>query len=148
MANTKKLTKEDAKKRLDSNPELNDLTDEEVDAALVEIDQEAIYNDERASLVTEVWDRVSAINGVPAEHFLNREDVDEAGANDIYLIKKDGQVIVFQPHDPNAQGFTKIKKGQGLGFAKDHADVYAERIANDRTIKELTEKIKQNRTPK
>lgn len=147
-ANKVKLDKVKVKQLLSDHPTYGlDATSSEIDAALVTVDQDAIHNTHLSAWSTEIWDRVSPINGVPAQHFLDREDVDENGTDDIYLLLKDGVVVGFQPHDPDKPGHVRIAKGKGKAFADKHAD----KIASDNTDVEIIQKIrkyiKENRTP-
>ena len=130
-----KLDRAKTKARLD--PSLN-ATDAEVDAALATVDQDALYDQTRAKYVVEVWDRDSPINGVPAQHFKDRGDLPADG--DVYLVKDaaTGQVLEYQPHEPDVQGLVKIPKGQGLGRGKDRTDTRAA----DETAGEVLKRVR------
>lgn len=101
----------------------NDHTDAKIDAALAKVDQAAARAAERARWTSEVWDRTSPINGVPAAHFLNREDVSDAP---IYLLLCDGEVVYFQPHQADAAGLAWLTVSDIEKAASAHADKVAE----------------------
>lgn len=117
-----KVDRTRAKATVAADPDLGDVTDTEVDNALAAIDQDAIYDQQRAGLAAEVWDRVSPINGVPAKHFHDRGDVPDTG--DVYLLRDTttGAVVIFQPHEPETAGIIPVPVGQGLDRGKAHAD--------------------------
>lgn len=109
--------------RDDRTGELADATNAEIDRALASVDQDALYDQERAGWVTEVWDRTSPINGVSAQHFLDRDDVPDEG--DIYLVRQGDRVVIFQPHDPDTEGIAAIPAGEGEARGVRHADTVA-----------------------
>lgn len=116
-------------------PDLAGRSDAEIDAALAAVNQDAVYDEQRAAWTTQVWDRTSPINGVPAEHFLARDDVGPTG--DIYLLIRDGQVVMFQPHEPGVAGIVRVPKGRGLTRGNSHAD----EIAADGAAAETTRRV-------
>lgn len=124
---------------LKTAPGMEGVPDAAIDAALASVDADAIFTAERAVWTTEVWDRKSPINGVPAQHFLDRDDVDEVGTDDIYLLIKDGAVVGFQPHEAGVSGMVRIPKGQGTAKAKAHADD----IAADATAAEVSRQVRE-----
>lgn len=118
-------------------------TDAEVDAALATINQDAVYDAARAKLVVEVWDRTSPINGVPAQYFIDRGDLPETG--DVYLVKVDGQVVEYQPHEPEQAGLKPIPVGQGLTRGKGRADNRAADEAAGEVLRRVREHIVTSR---
>ena len=64
----------------------------------------------------EIWDRTSPINGTPAADVLaKRNDIPETG--DVVLVKRDGGIVFFQPHDATQPGFAPIADGAAVGAA-------------------------------
>lgn len=133
-----KLDRANTKARLAADPQLANATNAEIDNALAAINQDAVYDTHRAKWTVQVWDRVSPINGVPAQHFLDRVDVDENGTDDIYLLLQDGKVVGFQPHEPDVEGLVRIPKGQGMAKGGLHAD----NIAADSAAADVLEQVK------
>lgn len=116
-----------------------DATDAEITDALALVNQDAVYDAERANWTVEEWDKVSPINGVPAEHFLSRHDVNDTDPTaKVYLIKQNGNVVMFQPHDPEQSGHVKITDVALVGGK--HAD----NIAAGRSAAQVVEQVKQN----
>lgn len=128
-----------------TGPEALSATDAEIDAALATVNQDAIYDAERSTWTTQVWDRKSPINGVPAQYFLDRVDVDEKGTDDIYLLLRDGQVVMFQPHEPDVQGLVRVPRGRGLARGNTHADVISADNASGEVVRRVREHIIANR---
>lgn len=140
-----KVNRISAKTNIIMDSQFSDVTDTEIDDALTTIDQDAIYDKRRTELVAEVWDRVSPINDVPASHFLNRGDVPPIG--DVYLIRDTvtGNIVTFQPHEPDAVGIIPVPVGQGLARGKLHADNLAASHAADEVLTKVREKIVSSR---
>lgn len=120
-----------------------DATDSEIDGALASVDQDAIHDEERTHWSVEIWDRQSSINGVSADHFLNRDDVSEDG--EIYLLKRDGNVVMFQPHEPGVAGLQRIPRGQGKRKGSAHADGIAANNAAGEVLRQVSDRIQANR---
>lgn len=119
----------------DSRPDLISRTNQQIDDALASIDQDAVYNAERSALTVAVWDRTSPINDVDAQHFLDRDDVPDEG--DVYLLFHNGQVVIFQPHEPGIGGLQPISKGQGNARGRAHADAIASDTATIEIVRQV-----------
>ena len=117
-----------------------DLTDAEVSAALTGIDTTAVETEETSRFAVELWDRQTPINGVPAERIIARDDVPDEG--DIYLVYRDGQLVIFQPHDPNGG---PIPTGQGQAVADTHVAAMAADAALSRVTELVRPKIAESR---
>tara|TARA_B110000483_G_scaffold98516_2_gene120828 strand:- start:115 stop:513 length:399 start_codon:yes stop_codon:yes gene_type:complete len=93
-----------------------DATDEQIQAALDAIDTDALHAAEAPRWTHEVWDRTSPINGThPADVLAKRNDIPETG--DVVLVKQDGGIVFFQPHDATQPGFVPIADGAAVGAA-------------------------------
>jgi hypothetical protein len=93
-----------------------DATDEQIQAALDAIDTDALHAAEAPRWTHEVWDRTSSINGTPAADVLaQRNDIPATG--DVVLVKRDGGIVFFQPHDSTQPGFVPIADGAAVGAA-------------------------------
>jgi len=111
----------------------------EIDAALAQIDQQAIFEQERTRFKVEVWDKVTPINGVPAEKIVAREDVPDDGA--VYLLYVDGQLRYLQPHDPFQAGIVPMTKDNVLQIANQHVDQLAWQAADEKIFETVLEKL-------
>ena len=111
----------------------------EVEIALSQIDQQAVFNQERARFKVEVWDKVTPINGVPAEKIIAREDVPNDG--EIYLLYVDDQLRFFQPHNPFQAGLVPMTRDNVLQIANQHADQLAWQAADEKTFEMVLEKL-------
>jgi hypothetical protein len=89
-------------------------TDEEIQAAFESIDTDALTAAETSRWAHEVWDRTTPINGVPAADVLaKRNDIPATG--EVVIVKHDGKLVMFQPHDPSQPGFAPIVDGASTG---------------------------------
>ncbi len=121
---------------------ISEETKTSIQLELGKIDQNIIQLEEENKLTYEIWDKVSPVNGVPAEKLLSRSDVDVN--SEIYLIKdaNTGKVLYFQPHAPGEIGFVRMKtKAEAESAAKKHRFLLAEARANARIIKEVLSKF-------
>jgi len=93
---------------------LPDATDEQIQAAFDAIDQDALHAAEAPLWTHEIWDRTSPINGIPAVDVLDqRNDIPATG--DVVIVKRDGGIVLFQPHDAEQPGFAPIVDGAAVG---------------------------------
>lgn len=111
-------------------------TDTQIDTALASVDQDAIYDEERAKLTIEVWNKQSPINGVPAATVLaNRKDIPEGG--EVYLLKEGDKILYFQPHAPGVGGMMPMTADNVLTYANQHADEVAASRAASKIIDQV-----------
>ncbi|MUT67818.1 hypothetical protein [Paenibacillus sp. NEAU-GSW1] len=76
----------------------------EVDAVLAAYDYPALRTAERTRFQVSLWDKVSPINGVPAD--VVGADVPIGG--EVYLIHIDGNLVFMQKHDSEQMGFVAM----------------------------------------
>ena len=96
------------------NPIHPDATDADIASAFEAIDTAALTAAEELLWTHEVWNRKTPINGVPAEDVLaQRDDIPATG--DVVLVKRDGNIVMFQPHDPDQAGIVPIVDGAVTG---------------------------------
>lgn len=120
-------------------------TDDEVSVALATVDQEALAEVERARWTIAIWDRVSPINGIPAQTVLtSRSDIPQ-GAGDIYLLIRDGQVVYFQPHVPGSEGHEGIRAGEGIATAELHLAQIVSDVVAAEVVSRVAAQIEQAR---
>lgn len=111
----------------------------DINTALTQVDQQAIFSQERARYTVEVWDKQSPINGVPAEQILQRQDLPEGG--EVYLIYVDGRLLYLQPHDPFQAGIVPMTKENVLEIANKHVDQLAWQVADEKIFEAVLEKL-------
>jgi hypothetical protein len=105
---------------------------EVVDAALAEVDVTALALEADALYVSEVWDGESSINGVDPDTVRAAHQIPEGG--EVYLVRvaETGEVITFQPFDPDAAGFHPMTTVRAVEAAQVERLGMAERVAEDR----------------
>lgn len=111
----------------------------EIDTVLSSIDQQAVFNEQKARFRIEVWDKVSPINGIPAEKILAREDVPPGG--EIYLVYQDGKLQWLQPHDPFQAGLVPLAKDNVMAVADQHVSQIATQRADEKVFELVLEKL-------
>ena len=111
----------------------------EIDTALSQVDQQAVFTQERNRFRIEIWDKVTPINGVPAEKIIARDDVPDDG--EVYLIYVDGQLRFLQPHDPFQAGIVPMTKDTVEQIANQHIDQLAWQVADEKIFNMVLEKL-------
>lgn len=85
-----------------------------------------------------VWDKETPINDVPAERIMGRGDYN---GGEIYLIYIDDQVVVLQPHLPNAAAPVWADE------AHEVAAIHAASIVEEMVVSELVGLVVSQATP-
>ena len=111
----------------------------EIETVLSQVDQQAVFEQERARIRVEVWDKLTPINGIPAEKIIAREDVPNDG--EIYLLYVDDQLRFFQPHNPFQAGLVPMTRDNVLQIANQHADQLAWQAADEKIFEMVLEKL-------
>jgi hypothetical protein len=117
-------------------------TDAEIQAQLDLYDFSALVAVEQNRYSVEMWDKVLPINGVDAEVILqNRNDIPPNGA--IYLIKREGVIITFQPHNPNISGCVAMTEQEGFSIAEAEVKKLAERNVDEQVLQQIVNVLSQ-----
>jgi hypothetical protein len=102
----------------------------------------ALLADEDPKWTTEIWDRTSPINGVSAADVLaKRTDIPATGS--VVLVLCDGQVVEFQPYDPDETGSVPISDGITRGDKMRSSAVNKSVVSQ--TLAKVTEHIASGR---
>lgn len=105
----------------------------QVEEAIATVDRAAIEQEELSRYRVEVWDRQSDINGVTARTvFESRNDIPPEG--DIYLIYRDGALVIFQPNNPFLGGMSAIPAGMGISIGLRHVEQLIEPDVDARVV--------------
>jgi len=106
----------------------------DVKNALNSIDQEAIENEVLSHYTVHIWDLQEPVNNIDPEAIKTRGDW--AGGL-VYLIYKDGNLMILQPFDPFQAGFSPITEENVNAIAQQHIKQIAQQEINDKIIEEL-----------
>lgn len=90
------------------------ISEEDIDKAL-KTNREEIINSIKDRYTYEIWDNKSPINGVNAEDIINSRSYKIGKA---YLVYIDGDLVFFQDHNPEENGYEKMTKAEAERFAK------------------------------
>lgn len=111
----------------------------EIDSVLCSIDQSAILSQERSRIEIQTWDKMSPINGVPAQKILERGDAPDGG--EIYLLYIDGRLRYIQPHDPFQSGLVALTTETVNSIAEAHANEIATSMADEKVFEMVLEQL-------
>lgn len=102
------------------------------------IEHDAILQKHKERVTFQIWDKVSPINNVPKEHWLNRDDIKAVLPDgEIFIVSIDGRVCFVEPSDHFEVGHKQLTKADldtsdpnsyASRWLTDHASVWA---AND-----------------
>ena len=81
------------------------------------VDIDEIIENLKTNYSWEIWDKKSPINGIESEQILKRKDIIYGG--EIYLIKRNNKIIIFQPHSLNMKA---MDLSLAISSAKEHID--------------------------
>jgi len=116
---------------------LQHKTNAEIDAAMAQVDQQAIIAAERAKYTVKVWDKQTPINGVPAEIVIESHRIPEHGT--AYMICQGERIIFFQSRDPFTGAIITPESAQAIGEA--HLDQFVESAAQQTIVEAIIEKL-------
>jgi hypothetical protein len=118
------------------------MADADIQNRLSAIDQNAVLQEQMNRIEIKVWDKKSDLNGVSASYFLNRFDVPKDADAEIYLIYVDGQLQMFQPHNPGLPGCVKLSAADvdmtnPDSVASIHKSDYAGMLADNKVMQTI-----------
>lgn len=88
----------------------------------------------------ELWDKVSPINGVPAERVLaSYKDIRPDG--EVYLIYVNGRLTYFQPHPPGEAGMRPMSRDEALSIADEHITLLATEEVEEEITRDVIEEL-------
>lgn len=119
-----------------------DVTDEDVQSALVDVDFDSVKASAAARYRHEVWDRVSPINGVPAEDVINSSPEFQRDG-DILLVYRDDRVLIIQPFDPKTGN--PIDETSAPTIGADQVASISESEAYEELTRTIAPKVSNNR---
>jgi hypothetical protein len=111
---------------------------EEIDQMIKEQNREDILNTEKKRFRYEIWDKKMAINGVDAKEIIKSRDYTIGQA---YIIYVDGNILYFQDHNPNEEGYVKMTKAQAKEIAEDFIQKTIELSTDNIITTRVIEKI-------
>lgn len=116
---------------------LQHKTNAEIDAAMAQVDQEAMVAAEKAKYTVQVWDKETPINGVPAETVITSHAIPEEGT--AYMIFEGPRIVFFQSRDPYTGSV--ITPESAPTVANLHLDNFAMEQASIAIIEAIIDKL-------
>lgn len=114
----------------------------DVEAALGQIDYEALRAQERQRYEIRLWDKVSPINGVAPEQILERVPKHPDGSyGEVYLIYIDGNLVYLQPHDPRQAGLVPMDAALAQQRAQEIVDQLVEQAVDQQVRREVLRQL-------
>lgn len=107
----------------------------QVQSALASISRTALENAEKARYRVEVWDEVSSLGGQPPEYWRARGDWPQGGK--MYLMYRDNQLRMVQPHDPDQAGHVAMRAATVMATATAHMGRQVERDVDAEVIRQV-----------
>jgi hypothetical protein len=95
-------------------------------AKLDGIDVKTYMSDIASQWTFEEWDKVSPINRADAQTVIERYDI--APEDSVFLLKRNGQVVFFQPFQPETEGHVKMTPATVRTIAQDMLDKIVDQV--------------------
>ena len=110
----------------------------EINKLINKQDRESILKVQTDRMRYEIWDKKMAINGVDAKEIIKSRDYTIGQA---YIIYVDGNILYFQDHNPNEEGYVKMTKTQAKEIAEDFIQKTIELSTDNIITTRVIEKI-------
>lgn len=114
---------------------------EEISELIDKENREKIKQTQEERFKYEIWDNKTAINGIDAKEIIDSRGytIDKA-----YLIYIDGNLVYFQDHNPNENGYVKMNKTQAKKiaeeFIKNKIEEYVDSVIVNKVIQTILSK--------
>lgn len=103
-----------------------------VETEIANHDYTSLKATEKLNYTVAIWDKVSPINGVPAETIAS--DIVDNG--EVYLIYVNGNLVYLQKHDPDCVGFVAMDSVSAINKANEQVDKIVESKVDEK-VKDL-----------
>ena len=87
-----------------------------IDKLISRFDRDSVSETQAKRFRYEIWDKKSPINNISAEDIINSRNYKIVSA---YLIYIDEQLVYFQDHNPNEEGYVSMTKKEAEQIAQD-----------------------------
>lgn len=87
-----------------------------IDKLISRFDRDSVSKTQAKRFRYEIWDKKSSINDISAEDIINSRNYKIVSA---YLIYIDEQLVYFQDHNPNEEGYVSMTKKEAEQIAQD-----------------------------
>ncbi len=93
-----------------------DIDIKTIDKLISKFNRDKVTKAQETRFRYEIWDKKSPINNVPAEDIINKRKYKIVSA---YLIYIDEQLVYFQDHNPNEEGYVSMTKKEAEKIAQE-----------------------------
>ena len=114
---------------------------EEINLLISKFDRQKISETQKKRFRYEIWDKKSSINNISAEDVIKSRNYKIVGA---YLIYVDEQLIYFQDHNPNKEGYVSMTKKEAEQIAQDFINKKIEESVDGVIVNYIIQQLSSN----
>lgn len=114
---------------------------EEINLLISKLDRQKISETQKKRFRYEIWDKKSPINNISAEDIINSRNYKIVSA---YLIYIDEQLIYFQDHNPNEEGYVSMTKKEAEQIAQDFINKKVEESIDGIIVNYVIQQLSSN----
>ena len=114
---------------------------DEIDKLVSKFDRQKISEVQEKRFRYEIWDKETPINQIPAKDIIKSRNYKIVGA---YLIYIDEQLIYFQDHNPNKEGYVSMTKKEAEQIAQDFINKKVEESIDGIIVNYVIQQLSSN----
>ena len=112
-----------------------------IDKLISRFNRDSVTETQAKRFRYEIWDKKSPINNISAEDIINSRNYKIVSA---YLIYIDEQLVYFQDHNPNEEGYVSMTKKEAEQIAQDFIKEKIEECVDGIIINYILQQVSLN----
>lgn len=118
-----------------------DIDIKTIDKLISRFNRDEVTKAQETRFRYEIWDKKSPINNVPAEDIINKKKYKIVSA---YLIYIDEQLVYFQDHNPNEEGYVSMTKKEAEKIAQEFITKKVEEYVDGIIVNYILQQVSLN----
>lgn len=118
-----------------------DIDIKTIDKLISKFNRDEVTKTQETRFRYEIWDKKSPINNVSAEDIINKRKYKIVSA---YLIYIDEQLVYFQDHNPNEEGYVSMTKKEAEKIAQEFITKKVEECVDGIIVNYILQQVSLN----
>lgn len=118
-----------------------DIDIKTIDKLISKFNRDEVTKAQETRFRYEIWDKKSPINNVSAEDIINKKKYKIVSA---YLIYIDEQLVYFQDHNPNEEGYVSMTKKEAEKIAQEFITKKVEEYVDGIIVNYILQQVSLN----
>lgn len=118
-----------------------DIDIKTIDKLISKFNRDEVTKAQETRFRYEIWDKKSSINNVSAEDIINKKKYKIVSA---YLIYIDEQLVYFQDHNPNEEGYVSMTKKEAEKIAQEFITKKVEEYVDGIIVNYILQQVSLN----